>query len=39
MAGSMFALKAGHQIYKHPDKQQNVVIAGHGRNEDIPLGI
>ncbi len=31
--------KGSHRIYQHPEKEHNVIIAGHGRNEDVPIGI
>jgi predicted RNA binding protein YcfA (HicA-like mRNA interferase family) len=31
--------KGTHRIYQHPSKDQNVLIAGHSRNENIPIGI
>jgi len=31
--------KGSHRVYKHPAKEDNVIIAGHSRNEDVPIGI
>jgi predicted RNA binding protein YcfA (HicA-like mRNA interferase family) len=31
--------KGSHRVYKHPAKEHNVIIAGHSRNEDVPVGI
>jgi predicted RNA binding protein YcfA (HicA-like mRNA interferase family) len=31
--------KGSHRVYKHPAKEHNVIIAGHSRNEDVPIGI
>jgi predicted RNA binding protein YcfA (HicA-like mRNA interferase family) len=31
--------RGSHRIYQHPRKENNVIIAGHSRNEDIPVGI
>jgi predicted RNA binding protein YcfA (HicA-like mRNA interferase family) len=31
--------KGSHRIYQHPQKDNNVIIAGHSRNQDIPVGI
>ena len=31
--------KGSHRVYQHPVKVHNVIIAGHSRNEDVPIGI